>query len=274
MTENVLGRKFDAHVARPLPLDPRALTPARIGLETVGVSLASKHALDLAEANSLARDAVHAVLPVSELLAGLRERNLVGVAVRSGVTSRAEYLRRPDLGRQLASGAAELLAAHSGGRAVDGLGQSPARLTVVIADGLSALAAERHALAVVDALLSSPELSADSQQEWALTPIVLAEQARVALGDAVAQAMQSDAVVVLLGERPGLSSPDSLGAYITWKPRVGTTDAERSCVSNIRTEGLGYGEAAARIVSYCVEGRRAGATGVHLPANRPPELQG
>jgi hypothetical protein len=149
-------------------------------------------------------------------------------------------------------------------------------ITLIVGDGLSALAAERHALPVIDALLpllglNTAESDAAPAIVWALTPIVVAEQARVALGDAVGAALDADVTVMLLGERPGLSSPDSLGAYITWAPRPGRTDAERNCVSNIRPPdagqaGLDYTAAAARIAWYVTEGRRLGLTGVALRA--------
>jgi ethanolamine ammonia-lyase small subunit len=145
--------------------------------------------------------------------------------------------------------------------------QNPTTLTIILADGLSALAIERHALPVLDALL--PLLD----RTWQLTPIVVAEQARVALADQIGQALHADATVILIGERPGLSSPDSLGAYITWSPRPGRTDAERNCVSNIRPPfagqpssqaGLDYATAAARIARTLTEARRLGLTGVAL----------
>lgn len=135
---------------------------------------------------------------------------------------------------------------------------SSATLAIILADGLSALAIERHALPLLDALL------AHLDGTWQLTPIVVAEQARVALGDPIGEALHADVTIMLIGERPGLSSPDSLGAYITWAPRRGRTDAERNCVSNIRAEGLDYAAAAARIAWYVTEGRRLGKTGVAL----------
>jgi ethanolamine ammonia-lyase small subunit len=150
--------------------------------------------------------------------------------------------------------------------------QPATRLALVLADGLSALATDRHAIPLLDALLPLLELG-EPDPTWQLTPIVIAEQARVALGDAIGLALHADATVVLLGERPGLSSPDSLGAYITWSPRPGRTDAERNCVSNIRPPlpgqprtqaGLDYASAAAKIAWYLSEGRRLGLSGVPI----------
>jgi ethanolamine ammonia-lyase small subunit len=235
--------------------DLRALTPARIALERTGSSLTTRHALEFSLAHAQARDAVHSALAVPSLLTALRERDLAAIAVRSAATNRAEYLRCPDLGRALAATSAALIATQP---AIGGLQAISSSLVLILADGLSALATERHALHVLDALL--PLLDAT----WRLAPIVIAEQARVALGDEIGAAFHADATVILIGERPGLSSPDSLGAYITWAPRHGRTDAERNCISNIRTEGLDYAAAAARIAWTLSEGRRLGLTGVAL----------
>lgn len=249
-------------------LDPRALTPARIGLERTGVSLATRHVLELAEAHALARDAVHASLPVAPMLAALKECGLSALAVKSAAGCRAEYLRRPDLGRRLSHDSESLLRSYAANdeRFTAAMG---ARIAMMIGDGLSAVAVERHAIPLLKALL--PQIGISAQQRgkvsgWSIAVAAVAEQARVALGDGVAAVLSADLSIVLIGERPGLSSPDSLGAYITWRPRVGTTDAERNCVSNIRTHGLGYNEAAERIAWYCIEGRRAGTTGVALLA--------
>ena len=134
--------------------------------------------------------------------------------------------------------------------------QPPTSLTLILADGLSAQAINRYAIPLLDALLETGG--------WRFTPIVIAEQARVALGDSIGDALHADVTVMLIGERPGLSSADSLGAYITWSPRPGRTDAERNCVSNIRVGGLDYATAARKIVWYIAEGRRLGLTGVGL----------
>jgi len=135
-------------------------------------------------------------------------------------------------------------------------------LAIIIADGLSALAVERHAPLLLSALFSA---LADSLPDLRIGPVCIAEQGRVAIGDEVARALEAELAIVLIGERPGLSSPDSLGAYITWKPQPGrTTDAERNCISNIRDEGLSYSEAAGRLVYYVREARLRHATGTTL----------
>jgi ethanolamine ammonia-lyase small subunit len=168
--------------------------------------------------------------------------------VKSAVRDRAEYLRRPDLGRRLSPGARNLL---------EQVGGEAGRLVIVVADGLSAIAVERHAVPVLDALLPMLE-------GWQIGPVVIVEQARVAIGDEIGEMLGASATLLLIGERPGLSSPDSLGAYITWAPRVGRSDAERNCISNIRPEGLSYAAAGAKIRNYLVQARRLKLTGVAL----------
>jgi ethanolamine ammonia-lyase small subunit len=228
----------------------RDYTSARVALAITGSSLATREILDFQLAHAQARDAVHATLDVSSLLEGLRRRNLPCCALKSAAPDRVMYLRHPNLGRTLSSeSAAEL---------------KPASCDVVfvVADGLSALAVNRHALALLDALL--PLLD---RNQWSIAPVCVVEQGRVAIGDAIGAALQAKISVVLIGERPGLSSPDSLGVYITWSPRPGRTDAERNCISNIRPEGLRYTTAANVLAFYLRESRRRQLTGVALKQN-------
>jgi ethanolamine ammonia-lyase small subunit len=247
------------------PLALRAMTTARVALDRTGASITTQHSLEFSLAHAQARDAVHSTLGVASLMAELRERELAAVTVHSGARDRTEYLRRPDLGRSLSDTSRAVLTACSGeARTRPGA----TLVSIVLADGLSALATERHAMPMLDALLpllgvGGTEASSASGS-WELTPIVIAEQARVALADEIGEALRANITVMLIGERPGLSSPDSLGAYITWAPHPGRTDAERNCVSNIRTEGLDYAAAAAKIAWYVREGRRLGLTGVAL----------
>ena len=203
----------------------RRLTAARIGLSRSGASVATGPLLAFRLAHAQARDAVHHALGEVPGTEGL---GLTVLTVRSRAPDRRTYLLRPDLGRQLALDAALPAGSHD--------------LAVVVADGLSAAAAERHAVPLLRALL--PLL-----QGWSVAPLVVAHGARVKLGDAVAAGLGAAAVLVLIGERPGLSAPDSLGAYLTWAPGVGTTDADRNCVSNIRPDGLPYAEAA-RVLAF------------------------
>jgi ethanolamine ammonia-lyase small subunit len=220
----------------------RAATRARVGLGRAGDGLSTEENLRLAAAHAQARDAVHAPLDADAVLAALGER--AGPVVRSRVADRTEYLQRPDLGRRLAD-------AH-------GLEAGDHDLAVVIADGLSARAVQDHAVAVVDALL--PRL-----EGWSVAPVVVAEQARVALGDEIAAALGARMVLVLIGERPGMSAPDSLGAYLTYEPRVGRADSERNCVSNIRPpDGLTHDAAAEVLAALMTESFRLGLSGVGL----------
>jgi ethanolamine ammonia-lyase small subunit len=223
----------------------RSYTPARIGLQRTGVSLATRPLLDFQLAHARARDAVHAAIDVRMLCDELRRCGLAALSLESQAKDRLTYLRRPDLGRALSADSAALL--------------TPGDYDVVfvVADGLSALAVERHAVQLLRAVLP---LIAD----WRLAPVCVVEQGRVAIGDAIGEALGARLAVVLIGERPGLSSPDSLGVYITWEPRRGRKDAERNCISNIRDEGLGYAQAAARLQHYMKESSRLQLTGLGL----------
>jgi ethanolamine ammonia-lyase small subunit len=231
----------------------RALTPARVGLGRTGVSLETRDLLDFQRCHAQARDAVHSRLEAAALAAALAQISSREVLrLHSAAADRATYLQRPDLGRMLDEPSRNLLAAHSS------LAESGKRdLALIVADGLSALAVERHAAPLLTELL--PHLDG-----WQLAPLCVVEQARVAIGDEIGVALGAQISVVLIGERPGLSSPDSLGAYITFEPRPGRTDAERNCISNIRAEGLSYAQAAAQLIYYLTEARRRQLTGVAL----------
>ena len=227
----------------------RALTTARIGLARSGASLATAPLLDFRLAHARARDAVNQTVDFSALATAVAGFDLPVLTVDSAAPDRPTYLARPDLGRRLAEASRATLAPHTA--ATD--------LVIVVADGLSAQAVERHAAPLLQALL--PMLKA---AHWDLAPLVLVRQGRVAIGDSVATALGARAVVVLIGERPGLSAPDSLGAYITWHPTPATTDADRNCISNIRSEGVKYPEAAARLAYLLREMRRRRLSGVSL----------
>lgn len=248
----------DAVVAPALAARLRALTPARVGLGRTGVSLETRDLLDFQRCHAQARDAVHSRIEAVALAATLSE--IAGVEVlrlHSAAVDRATYLQRPDLGRKLDGASRELLARRAAAEAADDLPRKGARLALIVADGLTALAVERHAAPLIKELL--PRLDG-----WTLAPLCVVEQARVAIGDEIGPALDAQISVVLIGERPGLSSPDSLGAYITWEPRPGRTDAERNCISNIRAEGLSYAQAAAQLGYYLTEARRRQLTGVAL----------
>jgi ethanolamine ammonia-lyase small subunit len=228
----------------------RTLTPARIALGRAGASLPTAAHLDFQLAHARARDAVHDALEVSALGEALRQAGFEWLSVRSSAGQRVQYLQRPDLGRRLDQASRELLERSSEGT-VDA--------AVIIADGLSARAAQRHAVPLLAEI--RPRLLDD---EWRLAPVVVAEQGRVALGDEIGAILGARMVVILIGERPGLSAPDSLGAYLTWHPRPGRTDADRNCISNIRPEGLRYEQAATKLHYLMSEARRRRLSGVAL----------
>jgi len=235
----------------------RALTPARVGLGRTGVSLETRDLLDFERCHALARDAVHARLESAALAAVLSK--LTGgdvVRLHTAAANRTTYLQRPDLGRKLDEPSRRAL--EQAARAID------CELALVVADGLSALAVERHTAPLVAELL--PRLKDSEVEGWKLAPVCVVEQGRVAIGDEIGAALGAKIALVLIGERPGLSSPDSLGAYVTWQPRPGRTDAERNCISNIRPEGLAYAQAAAELAYILNEARRLQLTGVALKA--------
>ncbi len=224
----------------------RGFTAARIALGRAGVSMPTTPQLAFQLAHAQARDAVHHELDAAVLAGTLTAAlGLPCVCVHSAAPDRATYLRRPDLGRRLSPDSR-----LASGGAYD--------IGFVIADGLSALAVERHALPFLQSWIDAAPAG------LSMAPLVIARQGRVALGDDVAQLMGIELVVVMIGERPGLSSPDSMGLYLTWQPRVGMTDERRNCISNVRPEGLGYGEAARKLHYLVTEARRRGLSGVSL----------
>jgi ethanolamine ammonia-lyase small subunit len=237
----------------------RELTAARIALGRAGASLPTRAHLDFQLAHARARDAVHRALDVDRTAASLAEAGLRVVQARSAAADRREFLLRPDLGRRLSDASRAELAT----------GSRDADAAFVVADGLSALAVERHAAALLRHVV--PELRRDG---WALAPVVLAEQGRVAIGDEAGQLLGARLVAVLIGERPGLSAPDSLGVYLTFAPRPGRVDAERNCVSNIRPEGLDYPAAAHKLLWLMREARRRRLTGVALKEEAPALPEG
>lgn len=230
--------------------DLRRFTPARVALGRVGAGLPTAAHLGFQAAHAAARDAVHAELDVSALQAALRTVGLDSIAVGSACPDRRTYLLRPDLGRTLDDADRARLAAAP----------VPGSIAFVVCDGLSATAAQRHAAGVLGLVIDRLRPP---------VPIVIARQGRVALGDDIGAALQAEAVVVLIGERPGLSAPDSLGAYLTWQPRPGRTDAERNCVSNIRAAGLPTDQAAVKLLWLIGAMRRLRLTGVALKDGQP-----
>jgi ethanolamine ammonia-lyase small subunit len=227
----------------------RRLTAARIGLARSGASLATGPLLDFQLAHARARDAVNEALDVARLTANLERLGVPVLTVASAATNRQSYLMRPDLGRRLAPGADATLRQRAGQYDV----------TFVIADGLSARAVQTHAPAVLAAVL--PAVRA---KDWRVAPLTIVTHARVAIGDVIAAALGAECVALLIGERPGLSAPDSMGAYLTWQPDRQPTDADRNCISNIRPDGIGYADAAAKIVHLLAAMRARQLSGVRL----------
>lgn len=219
----------------------RDYTSARVGLGISGDSLPTKALLDFRLAHARARDAVHFPLDVATFEEQLSWLNLRAIKLHSAAANRDEYLRRPDLGRRLNDQSARVVkeAQHS--------------TALIVADGLSALAVHRHAVPLIKEIVPDRTL-----------PVYVVEQGRVAIGDHIGELVKADLSIVIIGERPGLSTPDSLGIYITWSPHLGRTDAERNCISNIHNEGLSYAEAAHKLAFLTAEARQRKLTGVAL----------
>jgi ethanolamine ammonia-lyase small subunit len=258
----------------PTLRDLRDLTPARVGLGRAGAGMPTDALLAFTLDHARARDAVHTAFDVAALMQGLGSQGLgspglgsIGLGglglkiidVRSRTRDRKDYLRRPDLGRMLDEASRHLLASRNGG---------PYELAIVIGDGLSPSAVNTHAVELIRSLIPRPTFDGIE-----IGCAVVASGARVALGDEIGAILGARMLLMLIGERPGLSASDSLGAYLTFGPRIGRTDAERNCVSNIHGAGLGYDEAAAKIAWLVREGLAREVTGVALKDESGGTLQ-
>jgi len=238
----------------------RRFTDARIGLGRSGSAMPTREVLAFSLAHAEARDAVTTVLDWEEIDRGIRGLGLETVLVESGAADRGTYLRRPDLGRRLSPHSREVLSKLAG----------PAPdIVIMVGDGLSSKAVAANIVPFLSALL--PHFK---RQGVKIGPVVLAHNARVALGDDVAEMLGARAVAVLIGERPGLSSPDSLGVYLTWAPRVGLKDADRNCISNVRVRGLSYGDAAFKLAWLTSEAFKRQLTGVNLKDESDLAIEG
>ncbi|HUY90713.1 MAG TPA: ethanolamine ammonia-lyase subunit EutC [Pirellulales bacterium] len=245
----------DELLAKPDPWRRlRELTPARIALGRAGGSLPTHEQLDFQRSHAQARDAVQEPFDPASLAAQIARLGLPTVVAHSEAVDRKTFLARPDLGRRLADESRRLLTR----------GAEPPDVAIIVSDGLSALAVERHAIGVLAALMSLAR-----RDGWRLAPVTVVSHGRVAIEDEIGQVLGAQAAVILLGERPGLSSPDSLGAYLVFDPRPGRTDAERNCVSNIRPAGLPPAAAAATIHYLLGEALRRKISGVALKDERP-----
>jgi ethanolamine ammonia-lyase small subunit len=240
---------------RRLRVDPwhhlSRYTTARIALGRAGVGIPTTAHLAFQLAHAMARDAVHLSLDVPLLLKRLKAEALPAFALKTRAADRRDYLLHPDRGRRLTEGSEGAIR-----RAVPG---DPPDVALVVADGLSAVAIDRHAIPFLRMVL--PLLS---EEGITVSPAGVVSQGRVAVADEVGGIMGSRMAVILIGERPGLSSPDSMGIYFTYHPRLGRMDAERNCISNIHSNGLSYREAAGKLIFLVREADRLGCSGVRL----------
>ena len=232
----------------------RSFTSARVSLGRTGNSLPTSELLQLQLAHARAREAVHSKLDVELLALDLRPMTENVLLIRSAASDRYTYLRRPDLGRQLSPESRKLLLRE----------RAKFNAAFIIVDGLSAQAVQLHAAHLLKGCLRRLETA-----DWKLSPIVIVEEGRVAIGDEIGECLGAELSVVLIGERPGLSSTDSLGIYLSWDPRPGLTDAHRNCISNIREEGLHYELAAHKLEFLMRESRRRKLSGVGLKEDAP-----
>ncbi len=228
----------------------KSFTRARIAIGRVGSSLPTKEVLDFGLSHAMARDAVHLALDINALETDIKNQGFITIRVNSKAADRATYLLRPDWGRRLSEQSLTALAEHKSSKPIDFL--------IVVGDGLSSLAVSRH----VAPLLA--EMKNHLPSNWHTGHVVIASQARVAIGDEIGQALNAKIVAMLIGERPGLSSPDSLGIYLTYNPKLGLSDANRNCISNVRPEGLQYATAAKKLIWLAKEAMRLKVTGVAL----------
>ncbi len=235
----------------------RGFTDARIGLGRAGVSVPTRHLLDFQLAHAKAQDAVHTPLDSQGLIDNLKQQAWCTESVlllHSQAEDRAMYLQRPDYGRRLNEVSQQQLNSLSQPK-------TPYDLAVVIVDGLSALAIEENAIPFLHALL--PALTQQTNP-WTLAPLCVVEQGRVAIGDHIGELLKARCVLILVGERPGLSSPDSMGLYLTWSPKLGRADSQRNCISNVRLAGLQHQDASRKAQYLLNEARTKNLSGVQL----------
>ncbi len=235
-----MARATSVAESTAMAIDLRAFTSARLALGRTGNSVPTAELLRFQLDHARARDAVHRQLDPRSL-------GFPHLLLHSAAPDRNTFLRRPDLGRRLSEESQRLVE------------RGDYDAAIVIADGLSALAVHRHAAPLLEAVL--PGLP---DKDWKLAPLTVVLQGRVAIGDEIGERFGARQAVVLIGERPGLTSPDSLGVYLTWDPRRGRTDAERNCISNIRSEGLAYDSAARKLHFLMEEARVRRISGVAL----------
>ena len=254
-----MTKKSASSTLATLAVDPwtqlKKFTRARIALGRVGTSLPTQEVLEFGLAHAMARDAVHLALDVAALEAAIEAQGQTSIRVHSRAPDRSSYLLRPDWGRSLDEASLVTLEEIA---AVNSHKQEVIDLLIVVGDGLSALAVARQVPPMLLAICK--EIPA----AWKLGPVVIASEARVAIADEIGQALGARMVVMLIGERPGLSSPDSLGVYLTYAPTKACNDADRNCISNVRPEGLDYATAAKKLLWLAKEAFRLKVSGVKL----------
>lgn len=234
----------------------KSFTAARIGLGRSGSAMPTHEVLKFSLAHAQARDAVITRLHWPPIENSLHALGLTTVHASSSAGSRDVYLRRPDLGRELSPASRQELSEIANTARQDG---KPPDIAVVVADGLSSKAVSQNVAKLLAELLPYARKAG-----WKLAPVILADQARVAFGDEIGELLGAKVVIVLIGERPGLSSPDSLGVYLTWAPKRGRKDNDRNCISNVRPGGLGYDEGAFKLAWLLKEAFRRQLSGVNL----------
>ncbi|MGR5458984.1 ethanolamine ammonia-lyase subunit EutC [Vibrio alfacsensis] len=240
----------------------RSFTSARIALGRSGNSVPTQELLAFQLDHAQAMDAVHCALDIDVFIEHLNHSNPViqltsqpPIKAHSKAVDRFMYLQRPDLGRQLDDACWKHL------QAIHRSESAEFDLAIVVADGLSSVAIQSHAKPIIECLLSSLE---EDEMPWRIAPITVVSQGRVAVGDDIGECLRVKMVLVLIGERPGLTSPDSMGMYLTWQARRGSKDSDRNCISNIRPQGLGYEDACQRAIYLLKEARRLELSGINL----------
>lgn len=236
----------------------KRFTQARIALGRSGTSMPTKEVLDFSLAHAMARDAVHLALDADALEAAIQAQGFATVQVHSRAPDRASYLLRPDWGRSLDEASLSKLIDNKNAGKASNEANAPIDFLMVVGDGLSSLAVSRHAQPLLE------EIRNALPSDWTVGPVVIARQARVAIADEIGEALGASIVVMLIGERPGLSSPDSLGIYLTHAPKHGCSDADRNCISNVRPDGLSYAAAAKKLIWLAKEAHRLKLSGVAL----------
>ena len=253
-----MDRKSLQQPVTPDPWDGlKRFTPARIALGRSGASLPTTEWLNFKLAHARAQDAVHHPFDTRQMDSELRALGVTTLIVDSNATDRNAFLKKPDSGRRLNDASRKLLTDS----------QKDFDLAVIVSDGLSAMAAHRQTVPLLAALI--PVLQRD---KWKLAPIVIARFGRVALEDEIGSLLRAKIALILLGERPGLGSPDSLGAYLVYAPQLSNTDAQRNCVSNIRAQGLSPSAAAETLHYLLLEARKRQLSGIELKDDRTKAL--